>query len=69
MWTFFFSGHVQIAQVPNRGEPHTPGELNYKYILSVLESLGYNGHVGLEYKPSSTTTEGLKWIKNLGYTL
>ncbi|KAL3267747.1 hypothetical protein HHI36_006874 [Cryptolaemus montrouzieri] len=32
-----FIGHVQIAQVPNRHEPNHPGELNYKYILDVLE--------------------------------
>lgn len=62
-------GHVQIAQCPDRGEPDTPGELNYKYIFSVLDNFGYTGFIGLEYKPNDTTTQGLKWINNFGYNL
>lgn len=64
-----FIGHIQIAQVPDRNEPDTPGEINYKYVLSLLETLGYNGYIGLEYRPKLSTVEGLKWIKTYGYTL
>lgn len=62
-------GHVQIAQVPNRNEPDTPGEINYGYVFDLLDSVGYNDWIGLEYKPYATTVEGLKWIKNFNYTL
>ncbi|MFZ0380711.1 MAG: TIM barrel protein [Solirubrobacteraceae bacterium] len=60
-------GHVQIADPPRRTEPGT-GEINYGYILGLLERSGYTGWVGLEYNPSSPTTEeSLGWIKELGY--
>lgn len=64
-----YIGHVQIAQVPHRNEPDTPGELNFQYIFEVLEKNGYNDWIGLEYKPAATTVEGLKWIKNFNYSL
>ena len=35
-------GHVQIAAVPNRNEPLF-GEINYKYIISLLEKINYKG--------------------------
>uniref|UniRef100_A0A8C5X440 Putative hydroxypyruvate isomerase n=1 Tax=Malurus cyaneus samueli TaxID=2593467 RepID=A0A8C5X440_9PASS len=44
-------GHIQIAQVPGRHEPDSPGELNFPYIFELLESLGYAGYVGCEYAP------------------
>jgi hydroxypyruvate isomerase len=60
-------GHVQIADPPRRTEPGT-GEINYGYILDLLERSGYAGWVGLEYNPSTPTTEeSLGWIKELGY--
>jgi hydroxypyruvate isomerase len=60
-------GHVQIADPPRRTEPGT-GEINYGYILDLLERSGYTGWVGLEYNPSTPTTEeSLGWIKELGY--
>lgn len=64
-----YVGHIQIAQVPDRHEPDTPGEIDYKYVLSLLEKTGYTGYIGLEYRPKSTTLEGLSWIKKYGYTL
>ena len=45
------AGHVQIAQVPSRNEPDSAGELNFPYLLSLLEELGYQGYIGCEYKP------------------
>jgi hydroxypyruvate isomerase len=61
-------GHVQIAQVPNRDEPDSPGEIDYRYILQLLEQSGYNGWVGLEYRPRGATVAGLGWLKDWGYT-
>lgn len=45
------AGHIQIAQVPDRHEPDSPGEINFPYIFKLLEELGYQGYVGCEYKP------------------
>ncbi|CAH4027638.1 putative hydroxypyruvate isomerase [Pieris brassicae] len=64
-----YVGHVQIAQVPSRNEPDTPGEINYEYILKTLENNGYTDWIGLEYKPAGNTNEGLKWINKYGYSL
>ncbi|XP_047101930.1 putative hydroxypyruvate isomerase isoform X2 [Schistocerca piceifrons] len=64
----FSKGHIQIAQVPNRNEPDTPGEVNYSYIFDVLKDNGYDGWIGLEYKPAMGTREGLKWIQNYRVT-
>jgi hydroxypyruvate isomerase len=60
-------GHVQIADPPARGEPGT-GEVNYRFLLDLLERAGYGGWVGLEYNPSTATTEeSLGWMSELGY--
>lgn len=60
-------GHVQIAGVPERHEPDV-GEINYTYLFHLLDSLGYDGWIGCEYRPGRTsaehpTTEGLGWLK------
>jgi hydroxypyruvate isomerase len=56
--------HIQVADNPGRNEPGT-GEINYRFVLSELERLGYDGFVGCEYKPRTTTTAGLGWIKTM----
>lgn len=54
--------HVQIADSPGRGEPGT-GEINFGYLFDVLEEVGYDGYVGLEYAPTTATTEeSLGWM-------
>ena len=53
-------GHVQIAAVPSRGEPHA-GEVNYPHIMATLQRLGYTGWIGAEYKPAGRTEDGLGW--------
>uniref|UniRef100_H0V732 Putative hydroxypyruvate isomerase n=1 Tax=Cavia porcellus TaxID=10141 RepID=H0V732_CAVPO len=55
-------GHVQIAQVPGRGEPDSPGELNFPYLFQLLEDEGYQGFVGCEYRPQGDTVDGLSWL-------
>ncbi len=42
-------GHIQIASVPDRTE-FNHGELDGAYCLNLLEKLGYQGYIGLEYK-------------------
>lgn len=55
-------GHLQIANPPDRFEPDN-GEINYPYIFDLLEADGYDGWIGCEYKPSSTTRETLGWAQ------
>ncbi|XP_027459706.1 putative hydroxypyruvate isomerase isoform X4 [Zalophus californianus] len=57
-------GHVQVAQVPGRGEPDSPGELNFPYLFQLLEDEGYRGFVGCEYRPQGDTVEGLNWLRS-----
>jgi hydroxypyruvate isomerase len=59
-------GHVQVADSPGRGEPGT-GEIHYPFVLAELERLGYDGYVGLEYNPTTgTTEESLGWLPEQG---
>ena len=62
---FIFS-YLKIAQVPNRKEPNTLGELNYPFILQELINAGYNDWVGCEYVGAA---EGLSWVTEFGYKL
>ncbi len=55
-------GHVQVAGVPERHEPDI-GELNYPYLFALLDSLGYDGWIGCEYRPRAGTSAGLGWLK------
>ncbi|GAC1416057.1 MAG: hydroxypyruvate isomerase [Burkholderiaceae bacterium] len=52
--------HIQIADNPGRFEPGT-GEINYAYLLPLLDTLEYKGWVGCEYKPRGVTEAGLGW--------
>jgi len=56
-------GHVQIAAVPSRSEPDE-GEVDYRYICQFLDSVGYSGWIGAEYKPRGRTEDGLGWLAN-----
>jgi hydroxypyruvate isomerase len=55
-------GHIQIAGVPERHEPDV-GELNYPYLFERIDTLGYEGWIGCEYRPRAGTSEGLGWLK------
>ena len=52
--------HVQVADNPGRNEPGT-GEINYPFLFRHLNQIGYRGWIGCEYKPRTTTVEGLGW--------
>lgn len=53
--------HIQIADNPGRHEPGT-GEINYAWLFRHLDAIGYQGWVGCEYKPETTTEAGLGWL-------
>jgi 2-dehydrotetronate isomerase len=58
-------GHIQIASVPERHEPHE-GELNYAHLFALIDRLGYRGHIGCEYRPRGETSAGVAaWRKAL----
>jgi hydroxypyruvate isomerase len=55
-------GHFQIAGNPKRTEPDQ-GEINYLFLLQLIDRLGYTGWIGAEYKPVGRTEDGLGWLK------
>ncbi|WP_312867952.1 hydroxypyruvate isomerase family protein [Amycolatopsis pithecellobii] len=55
-------GHVQVADVPGRQEPGT-GTLDITGYLAKLASAGYDGYVGLEYRPSGRTEDSFGWLE------
>ena len=58
-------GHVQVAGVPGRQEPSV-GEINYPYLFALLDTLGYGGWIGCEYRPAAGTLDGLDWARDYG---
>ena len=57
-------GHIQLADNPGRNEPGT-GEINYPFLFTYLDRIGYDGWIGCEYKPATTTDAGLDWRTRL----
>ena len=53
--------HMQLADNPGRHEPGT-GEINYPFLFKFIDGLDYDGWIGCEYKPATTTEEGLSWF-------
>ncbi|ALG11223.1 hydroxypyruvate isomerase family protein [Kibdelosporangium phytohabitans] len=54
-------GHVQIADAPGRNEPGTGG-LDFADLFERLADNGYDGHIGLEYKPSGASADSFDWL-------
>lgn len=52
--------HVHLADTPGRGEPGS-GRMDYAERLEWLAAHGYDGLIGLEYKPSGPTVETLRF--------
>lgn len=55
------TGHVQFADCPGRGAPGT-GELAFGPLLEALETTGYQGWLGAEYRPGGDTSASLAWL-------
>jgi hydroxypyruvate isomerase len=53
--------HMQIADNPGRHEPGT-GEINFDFLFSFVDTIGYRGWIGCEYKPAARTEDGLGWM-------
>lgn len=56
--------HFHVADVPGRHEPGS-GEINYANVFRAIASSGYQGFVGLEFKPSRNADETLKEVLRL----
>jgi hydroxypyruvate isomerase len=56
-------GHVQVADAPGRHEPGS-GKIDWPAQVRLLKELGYNGPIGLEYKPSVSTRESLSMARS-----
>jgi hydroxypyruvate isomerase len=54
-------GHVQIADAPGRNEPGT-GKLDIDHYLNRIAGTGYDGWIGLEYKPSGSSADSFDWL-------
>lgn len=57
-------GHIQIAAVPDRGEPDQ-GEVDYRWLMQEIARMGYSAPIGAEYKPRNGTAQGLGWLAQL----
>ena len=57
-------GHIQLADNPGRNEPGT-GEIHYPFLFAHLDRIGYDGWIGCEYKPATSTEAGLGWRERL----
>jgi hydroxypyruvate isomerase len=55
-------GHIQLADNPGRHEPGS-GEINFPFLLRHLDTIGYGGWVGCEYKPAGRTEDGFGWLQ------
>lgn len=53
--------HIQIADYPGRHEPGS-GSVLFSRFFKELDTLGYEGLVGCEYKPATETQQGLSWF-------
>ena len=52
--------HMQLADNPGRNEPGS-GEINYRFLFDWLDGIGYDGWIGCEYRPKTSTEAGLRW--------
>jgi hydroxypyruvate isomerase len=60
--------HIQIASVPDRREPDH-GDLDYAAFLKTVSELGYEGSIGLEYRPQADVETGLRRMQAIGVKL
>lgn len=53
--------HMRLADNPGRHEPGT-GEINFDYLCDHIDHLACQGWIGCEYRPATTTMDGLGWL-------
>ena len=64
-----FIGHIQVAAVPHRDEPDR-GDTDLLSVLKAFRSVGYDGWIGVEYRPrSGRVVDGIEWLPNFRQAL
>jgi hydroxypyruvate isomerase len=51
-------GHIHVAGTPGRGNL-VGGDLDYRTIFAAIDDMGYDGYVGLEFRPTGDTEAAL----------
>ncbi|MFG1609819.1 TIM barrel protein [Actinoplanes sp. NPDC049265] len=59
--------HIQIADTPDRTEPGS-GTQDWPLRLRQVRATGYDGVIGLEYRPTSDTVRSLDYIREVAST-
>jgi len=57
-------GHVQVADVPGRGEPGS-GDQQWPTLLNMLTDHNYQGAIGVECYPTKETPSALTYIQSI----
>jgi len=57
-------GHFHVGDVPGRHEPGT-GEINYANVFKEIYKTGYEGFIGLEFKPITDSREALNKVRKI----
>lgn len=57
-------GHIHIADVPGRFEPGT-GEINYANVFEAIANTGYQGYIGLEFRPKEDADAALAAVRRI----
>ncbi len=57
--------HMQVSGYPGRHEPYA-GEIDYPGLFDKLSVCDYEGWIGCEYIPKTTTRDGLVWAAAYG---
>ncbi|TKI05988.1 hydroxypyruvate isomerase family protein [Martelella alba] len=57
--------HIQIADVPGRHQIGT-GAVDFEKFFGLLDNLGYQGWISLEYHPEGNTSDSFQKIRKLG---
>ncbi|RME35825.1 MAG: hydroxypyruvate isomerase [Gammaproteobacteria bacterium] len=59
-----WTGHIQFADCPGRGEPGSGG-LDFPALFGQLDQAGYSGWLGAEYHPTTpATADSLGWLRS-----
>jgi hydroxypyruvate isomerase len=37
--------------------------VNFPYVFEEVDAMGYDGWIGCEYRPQTTTLAGLSWVR------
>ncbi len=54
-------GHFHVADHPGRTEPGT-GEINYRRVFEAIAETGYDGWVGMEFRPTIAAVDALRQV-------